>query len=98
MYDLPQLTYEGTISFYERGVDEGLAYETASYIATYQIEGDLVYAKITIIDNWDHDKNESKVEFLEDAYILQQSKRKKIFTYKTTYDVAFKMDELMSIG
>ena len=98
MYDLPQLTHEGTISYYWKGVDEALAYGTASYIATYQIEGDLVYAKITIIDNWDHDKNESKVEFLEDAYILQQSKRKKIFAYKTTYDVAFKMDELMSIG
>ena len=98
MYDLPQLTHEGTISYYWKGVDEALAYGTASYIATYQIEGDLVYAKITIIDNWDHDKNESKVEFLEDAYILQQSKRKKIFAYKTTYDVAFKIDELMSIG
>ena len=98
MYDLPQLTHEGTISYYWKGVDEALAYGTASYIATYQIEGDLVYAKITIIDNWDHDKNESKVEFLENAYILQQSKRKKIFAYKTTYDVAFKMDELMSIG
>ena len=98
MYDLPQLTYEGTISYYLKGLDEALAYGTASYITTYQVEGDMVYAKITIIDNWDHDKNESKVEFLEDAYILQQSKRKKIFAYKTTYDVAFKIDELMSIG
>ena len=98
MYDLPQLTHEGTISYYFRGPDEALAYGTASYIATYQTDGDMVYAKITIIDNWDHDKNESKVEFLEDAYILQQSKRKKIFAYKTTYDVAFKIDELMSIG
>ena len=98
MYDLPQSTYEGTISFYFRGLDEALAYGTASYIATYQIEGNLVHAKIAFIDNWDHDKKESQFDFLEYAYILQQSKRKKIFAYKTTYDVAFKIDELMSIG
>ena len=98
IYDLPQSTYEGTISFYFRGLDEALAYGTASYIATYQIEGNLVHAKIAFIDNWDHDKKESQFDFLEYAYILQQSKRKKIFAYKTTYDVAFKIDELMSIG
>ena len=98
MYDLPQSTYEGTISFYFRGLDEALAYGTASYIATYQIEGNLVHAKIAFIDNRDHDKKESQFDFLEYAYILQQSKRKKIFAYKTTYDVAFKIDELMSIG
>ena len=98
MYDLPQLTYEGTISFYGRGLDEALAYGTASYIATYQIEGDLVHAKIAFIDNWDHDKKESQFDFLEYAYILQQSKRKKIFAYKTTYDVTFKIDEVMFMG
>lgn len=98
MHNLEQVTYEGTISFYRKGVDEALAYGTASYIATYQIDGDLVYGKITIIDNWDHDIDESKYWFLKDAYILQQSKRKKIFAYKTTYDVAYKIDELMFIG
>ena len=94
MHNLEQVTYEGTISFYRKGVDEALAYGTASYIATYQIDGDLVYGKI----NWDHDIDESKYWFLKDAYILQQSKRKKIFAYKTTYDVAYKIDELMFIG
>ena len=98
MHSLEQVTYEGTISYYWKGVDEALAYGTASYIATYQVEGDLVHAKITFIDNWDHDKSESKYDFLEDAYILQQSKRKKIFAYKTTYDVAFNINEIMFIG
>ena len=98
MNDLPQLTHEGTISYYWKGGDEALAYGTASYIATYQFDGDLVYGKITIIDNWDHDIDESKYWFLKDAYILQQSKRKKIFAYKTIYDVAYKIDELMFIG
>ena len=98
MHNLEQVTYEGTISFYMKGVDEALAYGTASYLATYQVEGDLVHAKITIIDNWDHDKSESQFDFLEEAYILQQSKRKKIFAYKTTYDVAFNINEIMFIG
>lgn len=98
MHNLEQVTYEGTISYYWKGLDEALAYGTASYIATYQVEGDLVHAKITFIDNWDHDKSESKYDFLEEAYILQQSKRKKIFAYKTTYDVAFNINEIMFIG
>ena len=82
-------TYNDSRSFYLDNLDNALAYGRAISIVSYQIEGDKIHANIAIVDNWDHDKKESKFAFLKDAYILQQSKRKKIFAYKTTYDVTF---------
>lgn len=86
---LPISTYIDTTIYYTRGVDNALAYGRATSIVSYKIEGNKVHARVVIIDNWDHDKDESMLGFLKDAYILQQSKRKKIFAYKTTYDVTY---------
>lgn len=86
---LPISTYIDTTIYYTKGVDNALAYGRASSIVSYKFEGNKVYARIIIIDNWDHDKDESMLGFLKDAYILQQSKRKKFFAYKTTYDVTY---------
>ena len=88
-------TYMDSRSFYLSGLDNALAYGSATSIVSYQIEGGKIHAKITIVDNWDHDKNESKFAFLKDAYILQQSKRKKIFAYKTTYNVTFDINQVI---
>ena len=86
---LPISTYIDTTVYYTRGVDNALAYGRATSIVSYKVEGNKVHARVVIIDNWDHDKDESMLGFLKDAYILQQSKRKKIFAYKTTYDVTY---------
>ena len=86
---LPISTYIDTTIYYTKGIDKALAYGRASSIVSYKFEGNKVHARIVIIDNWDHDKDESMLGFLKDAYILQQSKRKKIFAYKTTYDVTY---------
>ena len=88
-------TYNDSRSFYLDDLDNALAYGRAISIVSYQIEGDKIHANIAIVDNWDHDKKESKFAFLKDAYILQQSKRKKIFAYKTTYDVTFNLDQVI---
>ena len=88
-------TYNDSRSFYLDNLDNALAYGRAISIVSYQIEGDKIHANITIVDNWDHDKKESKFAFLKDAYILQQSKRKKIFVYKTTYDVTFNIGQVI---
>ena len=88
-------TYFDSRSFYLSGLDNALAYGRATSIVSYKIEDGKIHAKITIIDNWDHDKKESKFAFLKDAYILQQSKRKKIFVYKTTYDVTFDIGQVI---
>ena len=88
-------TYIDSRSFYLNGLDNALAYGRATSIVSYKIEDGKIHAKITIIDNWDHDKKESKFAFLKDAYILQQSKRKKIFAYKTTYDVTFDIRQVI---
>ena len=88
-------SYNDSRSFYLDSLDNALAYGRAISIVSYQIEGDKIHAKIDIVDNWDHDKKESKFAFLKDAYILQQSKRKKIFIYKTTYDVTFNIDQVI---
>ena len=87
--NVPISTYIDTTIYYTQGIDKALAYGRATSIVSYKFEGSKVYANIVIIDNWDHDKNESLLGFLKDAYILQQSKRKKIFAYKTTYDVTY---------
>lgn len=88
-------TYNDSRSFYLDNLDNALAYGRAISIVSYQIEGDKIHANIAIVDNWDHDKKESKFAFLKDAYILQQSKRKKIFAYKTTYDVTFNIRQVI---
>ena len=88
-------TYNDSRSFYLDDLDNALAYGRAISIVSYQIEGDKIHANIAIVDNWDHDKKESEFAFLKDAYILQQSKRKKIFAYKTTYDVTFNLGQVI---
>ena len=79
---VPIATYNDSRSFYISSLDNALAYGRAISIVSYQIEGDKIHAKIAIVDNWDHDKRESKFGFLKDAYILQQSKRKKFLSIK----------------
>ena len=82
-------------SFYANGPDNALGLGRASAIVTFKFNHNVVEAKITIVDNWDHSKFEAAMgSFLKDAYIVQQSGVRSTFAYKTTYDIDYDITEL----
>lgn len=82
-------------SFYVNGVDNALGLGRASAIVTFKFNHEMIEAKITIVDNWDHSKFEAAMGyFLRDAYIVQQSEVRSTFAYKTTYDIDYDITEL----
>ena len=81
-------------SFYVNGVDNALGLGRASAIVTFKFNHEMIEAKITIVDNWDHSKFEAAMGyFLRDAYIVQQSGVRSTFAYKTTYDIDYHISE-----
>lgn len=94
-YPIP--TWFESNSYYMAGFDEALALGTASTITSYRVidDGRRVEAKITVMDLWDMGEFFGAMGgFYEDAYILQQFDYKKVFGYKTTYDVTMDMEDI----
>ena len=88
-------TYVDSYTFYANGADNALGLGRASAIVTFKFNPEIIEARITIIDNWDHGKFEAAMgSFLKDAYIVQQSGVRSTFAYKTTYDIDYDIIEL----
>ena len=88
-------TYVDSYTFYANGADNALGLGRASAIVTFKFNHDIIEAKISIVDNWDHSKFEAAMgSFLKDAYIVQQSGVRSTFAYKTTYDIDYDIIEL----
>jgi hypothetical protein len=83
-------------SLYEFGIDSALGLGNATSIVSFRkIDPFTIEAKITIIDNWDHDANEAQGgTIFKDAYIVQQSGVRDTFAFKTTYDVVYTLADL----
>ena len=82
-------------TFYLNGPDNALGLGDASAIISFRINHTAFEAKVTIIDNWDHGKNEAMLgSFFRDAYIVQQSGLRRTFAYKTTYDLSYPITDL----
>ncbi len=66
-----QPTYVNSRSFYYSGLDAALAFGSAASIVTFAVDGSIIKGKITIIDNWDHDKAEADYGgfIFKDAYL-----------------------------
>ena len=88
-------TYVDSYTFYANGADNTLGLGRASAIVAFKFNHDIIEAKISIVDNWDHSKFEAAMgSFLKDAYIVQQSGVRSTFAYKTTYDIDYDITEL----
>ena len=88
-------TYVDSHNFYARGADNAVGLGRASAIVTFKFSPEIIEAKITIIDNWDHSKFEAAMgSFLKDAYIVQQSGVRSTFAYKTTYDITYHTSDI----
>jgi hypothetical protein len=89
-------TYKTANSLYGFGIDSALGLGSATSIVSFrQIDPFTIEAKITIIDNWDHDAEEAQGgTIFKDAYIVQQSGVRDTFAFKTTYDVVYTLADL----
>ena len=88
-------TYVDSHNFYARGADNAVGLGRASAIVTFKFSPEIIEAKITIIDNWDHSKFEAAMgSFLKDAYIVQQSGVRSTFAHKTTYDITYRTSDI----
>ena len=94
--DMP--TYVTSNSLYEFGLDTTFGLGRASSIVTIKKRDPFtIEAKITIIDNWDHDKNAALDSIYKAAYIVQQSGLRDTYAFKTTYDVTFSILDLYQL-
>lgn len=83
-----QPTYTDSHNLYFYGLNTALSLGTATAIVTFQDVGNEYHAKIELVDYNDYGRKAAQLgSFYEDAFILQQSGRKKTFGLCTTYDV-----------
>ena len=89
-------TFMTSNSFYSYGRDLALGLGSATSIVTiYKISPDLIAAKITITDNWNHSPIDAHLrDLFGAAYLVQQSGLRKTYAFKTTYDVILSLKEV----
>ena len=89
-------TFMTSNSFYLYGRDLALGLGSATSIVTiYKISPDLIAAKITITDNWNHSPIDAYLgDLFGAAYLVQQSGLRKTYAFKTTYDVILSLKEV----
>ena len=89
-------TFMTSNRFYLYGKDLAFGLGSATSIVTiYKISPDLIAAKITITDNWDHGYWDVALgDLFEAAYLVQQSGLRKTYAFKTTYDVILPLKDV----
>ncbi|WP_295228676.1 hemagglutinin repeat-containing protein [Veillonella sp.] len=85
--------------FYTNSFDTAVGLGEATYIVTYKkdyING-RVEAKITITDDYDFSKEDARFDIYKSAYILQASRERRPYAYKTTYDMEFPLSDVTEV-